>query len=175
MCTYCAMKGLRSRSNSADETVAHIGAKGMLANVAAASAGELASYDLQSVQLSAAKLSMGLAQDGVGDFKASAPVPTFLITTDNVPDAPNTAGNTNPVITVTGPGVTNPIVSTIDTIGDQDFYKVTLTAGTTYEFGMYSYNGGPNAAGVTDPYMELYAADGSTMIVSADGGANTPY
>ncbi|HEX8379403.1 MAG TPA: M10 family metallopeptidase C-terminal domain-containing protein [Allosphingosinicella sp.] len=174
MCTYCAMKGLRSR-NSTEETIAHVGAKGSLASVAAASAGELTSSDLQSLQMSVAKLSEGFAIDGVGDLKPPVSLPALLITTDNVPDAPDTAGSTNPMITVTGPGVTTPIVSTIDTIGDQDFYKVTLAAGTTYEFGMYSYNGGPNAAGVTDPYMELYAADGSTLVVSADGGANTPY
>ena len=122
------------------------------------------------------KLTTALAiPDGIGDLKPVTLLPSFLITTDSVPDAPDTAGSTNPVITVTGPGVTTPIVSAIDTIGDQDFYKVTLTAGTTYEFGMYSYTGGPNAIGVTDPYMELYGADGTTLVVSADGGASTPY
>ena len=95
---------------------------------------------------------MALALDGIGDLKPPVVLPAFLITTDNVPDAPDTAGSTNPVLTVTGPGVTTPIVSTIDTIGDQDFYKVTLTAGTTYEFGMYNLTGGPNAVGVTDSY-----------------------
>jgi serralysin len=174
MCLYCAMKGLRSPSSAA-ETLAHAGASGTLANVAAASAGELAVYDLQSLQMTAAKLTGAFPVDGIGDLKPPSILPAFLITTDNVPDAPDTAGSTNPVITVTGPGVTTPIVSSIDTIGDQDFYKVTLTAGTTYEFGMYSYTGGPNAVGVTDPYMELYGADGSTLIVSADGGASTPY
>lgn len=122
-----------------------------------------------------AKLTHGLAIDGIGDLKPPVILPAFLITTDSVPDAPDTAGSTNPAIVVTGPGVTTPIVSSIDTIGDQDFYKVTLTAGTTYEFGMYSFTGGPNAVGVVDPYIELYAADGTTLVVSADGGATTPY
>ncbi|WP_166037437.1 M10 family metallopeptidase C-terminal domain-containing protein [Sphingosinicella sp. YJ22] len=116
----------------------------------------------------------GLTPDGVGDLKPPV-TPELLITTDNVPDAPDTVGNSNPTITVTGPGVTTPIISTIDTIGDQDFYQVTLTAGVTYEIGLYSFNGGPNAVGLTDPYLELYGADGTTFIVSADGGANTPY
>ena len=92
-----------------------------------------------------AKLTHALALDGIGDLKPPVLLPAFLITTDSVPDAPDTAGSTNPAIVVTGPGVTTPIVSSIDTIGDQDFYKVTLTAGTTYEFGMYNYTGGPNA------------------------------
>ena len=121
------------------------------------------------------KLTTAFPVDGIGDLKPPSPPATLLITTDNVPDAPDTVGNTNPVITVTGPGVTTPIVSTIDTIGDQDFYRVTLTAGVTYELGMYSFNGGPNGVGVTDPYLELYAADGTTLVVSADGGADTPY
>jgi hypothetical protein len=154
------MKGLRAPSTATQETVAHVGEQGTLAALAFDTAG---------------KLTSGLAVDGVGDLKPPVILPTMLITTDNVPDGPDTAGSTNPVLTATGPGVTSPIISTIDTLGDQDFYKVTLTAGTTYEFGLYSYNGGPNAAGLTDPYLELYGADGSTLIVSADGGANTPY
>ncbi|MGA9582098.1 MAG: M10 family metallopeptidase C-terminal domain-containing protein [Allosphingosinicella sp.] len=175
MCSYCAMKGLRSRSDPSEQTNAHFGAKDSLANIAAASAGELTPYDLQSLQMSAVKLTEAFPMDGVGDLKLTTLVTDFLITTDNVPDAPDTAGSTNPVLTVTGPGVTIPIVSTIDIIGDQDFYKVTLTAGTTYELGLYSYNGGPNLVGLTDPYMELYGADGTTLVVSADGGADTPY
>ncbi len=174
MCYYCAMKGLRSRTAASEETIAHVGAKGTLASIAAASAGELAPYDLQSLQMWSAKLTDAFPVDGVGDLKPPV-VPALLITTDNVPDAPDTAGNTNPVITVTGPGVTTPIVSTIDTIGDRDYYKVTLTAGTVYEFGLYSYNGGPNAAGLTDPFLELYGADGTSLLVSADGGADTVY
>ena len=138
-------------------------------------AGAVAARQLQlDASTGGAKLTTAFPIDGVGDLKPPV-LPALLITTDNVPDAPDTAGNTNPVITVTGPGVTTPIVSTIDTIGDQDYYKVTLTAGVTYEFGMYSFNGGPNAVGLTDPYLELYGANGTTLITSADGGANTVY
>jgi serralysin len=120
------------------------------------------------------KLGTAFPIDGVGDLKPPV-LPQVLITTDNVPDAPDTAGSSNPVLTVTPPGTTTPIVSTIDTLGDQDFYRVTLSAGVTYEFGLYSYNGGPNAAGLTDPYLELYASDGTSLLVSADGGADTAY
>ena len=67
------------------------------------------------------KYATALAVDGVGDLKPPV-VPAVLITTDNVPDAPDTAGNTNPTLTVTPAGTTTPIVSTIDTIGDQDYY-----------------------------------------------------
>ncbi|HEX6375385.1 MAG TPA: M10 family metallopeptidase C-terminal domain-containing protein, partial [Allosphingosinicella sp.] len=153
----------------------HVGARGTLAALAADSAGDFGTAFLQPLQTAtSAKLTTALPLDGVGDLKPPV-LSQLLITTDNVPDEPDTAGNTNPTLTVTPPGTTTPIVSTIDTIGDQDFYKVTLTAGVTYEFGLYSYNGGPNAAGLTDPYLELYGADGTTLIVSADGGADTVY
>jgi serralysin len=133
---------------------------------------------------SAGKLTTAFAIDGVGDLKPPVSLPALLITTDNVPDAPDTSGSTNPTVTVTpiGGAITdNDIISTIDTIGDQDYYKVTLTAGTAYEFHLYSYGPpatgdvGPNGSGLTDPYLELYAPDGTTLLVSADGGANTVY
>ena len=119
-------------------------------------------------------LTTALPVDGVGDLKPPS-LPALLITTDTVPDAADTAGSSNPVITVTPPGTTTPLASTIDTLGDQDFYQVSLTAGVTYELGLYSFTGGPNLAGLTDPYLELYAADGATLVVSADGGADTLY
>ena len=100
---------------------------------------------------------------------------------DTVPDFADTAGNSNPTLAVTGPGVTTPVISSINAIGDQDYYQVTLTAGVTYEFGLYAYgpvNGnpaGPMAMHLTDPLLELYGADGTTLVVSADGGAATTY
>ena len=62
--------------------------------------------------------------------------------------------------------------STIDTIGDLDFYKVELTAGRSYEFGMFSKVGGASLTPLQDSYLELYDASG-TLIGSADGGAST--
>ncbi len=63
-------------------------------------------------------------------------------------------------------------VSTIETIGDQDFYRVELQAGRAYEFGMFAKLGGPNLIPLGDSYLELYDAAG-TLIASADGGAST--
>ncbi|HEV2815915.1 MAG TPA: M10 family metallopeptidase C-terminal domain-containing protein [Allosphingosinicella sp.] len=125
------------------------------------------------------RFATGFAVDGVGDLKPPI-VPNVLITTDTIPgDATTTQTVT---VTPVGGAITdNDIISTIDTIGDEDFFKVTLTAGTAYEFHLYSYGPpatsdvGPSGSGLTDPYLELYAPDGTTMLVSADGGADTVY
>lgn len=80
----------------------------------------------------------------------------------------------NPRITVGDPS----IIATINDNGDQDYFKVTLEAGKTYEIGMYSYMGGDGPSGplfLPDAYIELYKADGTTQVVEADGGASTPH
>jgi Ca2+-binding RTX toxin-like protein len=115
----------------------------------------------------AAKLGDAFPQDGVGDIRAVDILPATLITTDTVADSPSGASPT----LVVGAAHT---ISTLDTIGDQDFYQVHLVAGQTYEIGMYGYAGGPNAVPLLDAYVELYGADGTTLIVSGDGGADTP-
>src|ERR1043166_1364374 len=77
--------------------------------------------------------------------------PTLLITTDNVPgDFTSTA-----TLNVNDPHT----ISTIDTIGDQDFYQVTLVGGHQYEIGMYGYSGGPNGVPLSDSYIEIYDAN----------------
>jgi serralysin len=72
-------------------------------------------------------------------------------------------------VTVGGPHV----IGTIDTIGDQDYHRVQLTAGTAYEIGMYGYTGGPGLLPLADSYLEIYDAAGN-LVTSADGGASTP-
>ena len=64
------------------------------------------------------------------------------------------------------------IFSTLSTIGDQDFYAVELTAGVTYEFGMFSTTQGPSGVPLLDAYVELYDAGGN-LITFSDGGAPT--
>jgi serralysin len=115
-------------------------------------------------KLTAAKATTAILQDGLGDIHPSAPA-ALIVTSDNVPDS---IGG-NPTLTVDAPS----IISTIDTIGDQDFYQVTLVAGHSYEIGMYGHAGGPNAVPLQDSYIELYDSAGN-LVVSADGGANTP-
>ena len=71
-----------------------------------------------------------------------------------------------------------PTVSGIDSIGDQDFYKITLIAGHVYNIGMYGtpQNAGdavgPNGVPLLDSFIELYDSAGN-LITSADGGSDT--
>jgi len=90
--------------------------------------------------------------------------PTALLTDDIANDSSTTA-----TLTVDGAHV----FSTINTLGDLDFFRVQLTAGQTYEFGLYSAVGGPSGVALADAFIELYDANGQLLGV-ADGGANTP-
>ena len=114
---------------------------------------------------SAKDLTFAFPIDGVGDLRPPVGPTALILTSDNVPDS---IGG-NPVITVGAPST----ISTIDTIGDQDFFSITLVAGHSYQIGMYGYVGGPNAAPLADSYIELYDSAGN-LVVSADGGADTP-
>jgi len=110
----------------------------------------------------AAKATDGLMLTGHDLVPPQAPA--LIIVPDNVPGDTSTTAT----LTVGAPS----IISTINTIGDQDFYQVTLEAGQTYEFGMYAFNGGPNLVPLTDAYVEIYDGAGN-LIVSGDGGAST--
>ncbi|HEU0099564.1 MAG TPA: M10 family metallopeptidase C-terminal domain-containing protein [Allosphingosinicella sp.] len=74
----------------------------------------------------------------------------------------------NPVVTVGAA----PRIGTIGTLGDQDFYKVTLEAGKTYEIDLFGHVGGKSLVPLLDSYVEIYSASG-TLLASADGGAST--
>src|SRR5687768_13818389 len=76
--------------------------------------------------------------------------------------------STTDTLTVGAPHV----ISTLETVGDQDFFRVDLEAGQSYEIGQYAYVGGPSAVPLTDAYIEVYDAAGN-LIVSSDGGAPT--
>jgi len=65
------------------------------------------------------------------------------------------------------------VISTIDTVGDQDFYVVQLVAGQTYAFSMSMVTGGPTLLPLADSYLELYSSAGA-LLLSADGGGNDP-
>ncbi|HEX8262376.1 MAG TPA: M10 family metallopeptidase C-terminal domain-containing protein [Allosphingosinicella sp.] len=111
------------------------------------------------------------SKSGVGFSTGSLTTPLtgslILVTPD---DAGNGIGLApgNPVVTVGGASK----IGTIGTIGDQDFYKVTLEAGKTYEISMFGHVGGKSLVPLQDSYLELYSASGS-LLASADGGAST--
>jgi serralysin len=104
--------------------------------------------------------------DGVGDLKPVTAGNVLILTPDDVPNDISTTR----VVEVNAPS----IVSTINTLGDFDFFKVELVAGRTYDIGQYAMIGGPGGVPLADAYIELYDAAGN-LIVSADGGGpNTP-
>jgi serralysin len=123
-------------------------------------------------------LSTALPIDGIGDAKPGTLGPALLVVNpDTAGDGINVAPG-NPVLTVGTPGA--PVASTVSTLdvpGDQDYYQVTLQAGQSYQIGMYAKAGGPSGVPLSDPYIEIRTADGTTaghLVVDADGGAPSP-
>jgi serralysin len=59
-------------------------------------------------------------------------------------------------------------------IGDQDFFRVDLVAGRTYDIGEYLVTGGPSGVPLSDAYIELYDAAGNLVTTADGGGPDTP-
>ncbi|HEY0130690.1 MAG TPA: M10 family metallopeptidase C-terminal domain-containing protein, partial [Allosphingosinicella sp.] len=98
------------------------------------------------------------------------PGPTALV--DGYTAAPNTTGT----LVVDDP---NHVLAASDTPGDNDWFKVTLTAGQTYQFGQYARAGGvPGVEGngipLADAYLEIYDSAGNLLSIADGGGPNTP-
>ena len=104
--------------------------------------------------------------DGVGDMKPISINTVLLLTPDTIPDDIATTAT----ITVDGPS----IISTIDTIGDQDFFQVELVEGRIYDIGQYLVAGGPSGVPLSDAYLEIYDAAGNLLTSADGGGPNTP-
>jgi len=123
-----------------------------------------------------AKLSATAFQvDGIGDYKLTFPGAVIGVTADEAGGGKGLAPG-NPVLTVDAVHT----IGGINTNGDQDYYQVTLQAGKTYQIGMYSYTStltapGPTGTPLLDSYVEVYRADGTSLVVSADGGATTTH
>ena len=76
----------------------------------------------------------------------------------------------NPTLTV---GAT-PTVATLQTLGDSDYFQVTLEAGKTYEIGQFAKIGGPSGVPLADAYFEIFDAAGNLLLSVDGGGPNTP-
>jgi serralysin len=113
---------------------------------------------------------VGQPGDGIGDIRYVVPSALLVVTPDEAGNGKGVAPG-NPVLTVDAASHT---IGTINTIGDEDYYQVTLVAGQTYQIGMYGYSGGPSLVANPDSYVEVYGADGTTLLASGDGGAHTP-
>jgi serralysin len=104
--------------------------------------------------------------DGVGVSKPIELNTALILAPDDIAD--NTS--TTATVTVGGPSV----ISTINTIGDQDFFKVELVAGHMYDIGQYTFVGGPSLVPLQDSYVEIYTPDGQPLTNADGGGPNTP-
>jgi len=113
---------------------------------------------------------MGLFSDytalSTGTLSGTSPqaLNPLTLATDTIPGDPTTTAT----LTVDGAHV----FSTLNAPGDFDFFRVTLKAGQTYEFGMYAAVGGPSGVPMSDSFVEIYDAAGQ-LLGSADGGADT--
>jgi serralysin len=94
---------------------------------------------------------------------ALPPTAPLLVTGDSVPGDITTTRT----LTVNGGWV----AGTIDTIGDQDFYKVELVAGHTYDISQFMTTNGPSGIPIPDSYVEIYDSTGK-LLTGADGGGN---
>ncbi len=94
----------------------------------------------------------GQTFSGLESADFSAP---FTPSADSVP-----ANNT----TTASIEINGQVTGTIEDVNDQDFYKVELTAGVTYEF--YQLRGGDNP--MIDPYIRLFGTDGVTELAEND-------
>lgn len=104
--------------------------------------------------------------DGVGGDLRDGSIAPLLLTADSIADDTSTTAT----IEVDGTHV----VSTIDTVGDQDFFQVQLEAGHVYDIGQFLVTDGPSGVPLSDAYIEIYDSAGN-LITSADGGGpNTP-
>jgi serralysin len=97
---------------------------------------------------------------------APAPTPAELLATALVPDDIPNNSTTTRTVTVGGPR----IISTINTPGDQDWFKVVLQAGVTYEIGEYGTRYGPTGVPLRDPLVELYDSNGNMLRMDDSGG-----
>ena len=97
-----------------------------------------------------------------------ATIPTtnagLILTGDSVPADTTTAAT----LTMDGPAV----VDTLETVGDQDWFKVELEAGRSYEFGMSAKYGGPNAIPLFDSLFQILDAAGNTLLTQDGGGSS---
>jgi Ca2+-binding RTX toxin-like protein len=101
---------------------------------------------------------------GINLANNAATVPTApLITGDTVPGDITTTRT----LSVNGGSV----FGTIDTIGDQDFYKVELVAGHLYDISQFLTTSGPSGIPMQDSYVEIYDSTGK-LLSSADGGGS---
>ena len=97
----------------------------------------------------------------VADLAAAA------LIADNIPNDQSTTAT----VVVGG----DRVVSTLNTPEDQDWVRVELEAGVTYEIDQYGMRGGPSGVPLKDPLVELYDSNGNLLRMDDSGGAHSQY
>ena len=109
-----------------------------------------------------------LSSDGLanvfGDMDRSTEDKGTALTLDEI--RTTIPGDTSTTATL---AVGSPVSGTIDFNYDVDWYEVTVTKGTTYQFNLTST--GSNALPSGDMYLGLYNVNGNLITVDDDGGA----
>ena len=114
------------------------------------------------------KMTTALATDGSLDSSTGLSEPAdALPIADTIGDDPASAST----LKVDGASV----ISTINTPGDHDFFRIELQAGVTYEIGQYMVKAGPTGVPLADAFLELYNSAGQLVMQKDDGGPNTPF
>jgi len=103
-------------------------------------------------------------RDGVGDAPKGAAVTPIILIPDSIAGDASTASS----LTIDGAHV----VSTINSLGDTDWFAINVVAGQNYEITMLARNQGPSGVPLIDSYVNLYDANGN-LVTNADGGADT--
>ncbi len=158
--TRATEKGLKSQSFLDDFSVSYLQRAGF-----APAAVPLAPTE-GGLQRTVSKNYDAFPADGVGDMKPITINTALLLTPDTIADDISTTAT----VTVDGAH----IVSTIDMIGDQDFFRVDLVAGHMYDIGQFLVTGGPSGVPLNDAYIEIYTPDGQLLTNADGGGPNTP-
>ena len=142
---------------------------GLLGRVSAATAGPVAKENeyriAQALFLAPSLADLTTARlDGTVVTTDASNASLAILTADVAGDTSTTQG--------IAPG--GRLVSTIDTIGDWDFFRIELVAGRTYEIGQFAFTGGPSGVPLADAYLEIYDANGTLVTTMDGGGPNTP-
>ncbi|HEX8642759.1 MAG TPA: M10 family metallopeptidase C-terminal domain-containing protein [Allosphingosinicella sp.] len=108
-----------------------------------------------------------IVTDTLDDVDDTAPIGGVTLPVPILDDVADNIGTTA-TLTVGGARV----YSTINTPGDQDFYKVQLVAGVTYEFGVYGTKQGFSGVPLADAWVEIYDAGGKRLDFTDGGSPN---
>ncbi|MGQ0559529.1 MAG: M10 family metallopeptidase, partial [Sphingosinicella sp.] len=106
------------------------------------------------------------ADGSSGSLQSAADLAAASAIIDDIPEDTSTTAT----LVVGG----DKIISTINTPGDWDWFRVELEAGVTYEFGQYMTRKGPTGVPLADAFLEIYDASGEKITFADGGGPFTP-